>query len=67
VAVVTAVFTAQGHLGTARSYDAGFRPALAAAAALSLAGAVAALAIPARRRIAAPGSALTLDAAPQPR
>jgi EmrB/QacA subfamily drug resistance transporter len=56
VAIITAVFTAQGHIGTASSYDAGFRPALAAAAALSLAGAFAALAIPARRRakVAAP-------------
>ncbi len=51
VAIVTAVFTAHGHLGTASAYDAGFRPALAASAALSLAGAVAALAIPVRRRI----------------
>jgi hypothetical protein len=48
VAIVTAVFTARGHLGTAWSYDAGFRPALTAAAALSLVGAVAALAIPGR-------------------
>jgi EmrB/QacA subfamily drug resistance transporter len=51
VAIVTAVFTAHGHLGTAASYDAGFRPALAAAAALSLAGVFAALVIPARRRV----------------
>jgi EmrB/QacA subfamily drug resistance transporter len=50
VAIVTAVFTAQGHLGTATSYDVGFRPALAAAAALSLAGAATALLIAGRPR-----------------
>jgi EmrB/QacA subfamily drug resistance transporter len=54
VAIVTAVFTAHGHLGTAAGYDAGFRPALAAAAALSLGGVLAALLIPARRRVASP-------------
>jgi hypothetical protein len=47
------VFTAHGHLGSAVGYDAGFRPALVAAAALSLGGALAALVIPARRRVAA--------------
>jgi EmrB/QacA subfamily drug resistance transporter len=61
VAIITAVFTAQGHIGTAASYDAGFRPALAAAAALSLAGALAALAIPARRRAKATAPALNVS------
>jgi EmrB/QacA subfamily drug resistance transporter len=50
VAIVTAVFTAHGHLGTATGYDAGFRPALASAAALSLGGAATALLIARRRR-----------------
>jgi EmrB/QacA subfamily drug resistance transporter len=63
VAVVTAVFTAHGHLGTAASYDAGFRPALMAAAALSLAGAAAALVIPARHQARA---AATPEPAPAP-
>jgi EmrB/QacA subfamily drug resistance transporter len=67
VAIVTAVFTAHGHLGTASSYDAGFRPALAAAAALSLAGAVAALAIPVRRRAARPAAVITVPAVSETR
>jgi hypothetical protein len=58
VAIVTAVFTAHGHLGSAMGYDAGFRPALAAAAAISLAGAIAALVIPAGRRSTVPAPAL---------
>jgi EmrB/QacA subfamily drug resistance transporter len=44
VAVVTAVFGASGHLGSAASVVAGFRPGLAAAAGLSLIGALAAVA-----------------------
>jgi MFS family permease len=52
VAIVTAVFTAHGHLGSATGYDAGFRPALAVAAGLSLIGALTALAIPVRARVA---------------
>jgi EmrB/QacA subfamily drug resistance transporter len=62
VAIVTAVFSAQGHLGAAASYDAGFRPALAAAAALSLAGALAALVVPAKRRRAVTVPALAVSA-----
>jgi MFS family permease len=50
IAVATAVFAANGHLGTANSFDAGFRPALAVAASLSLLGAAAALAVTSRRR-----------------
>jgi EmrB/QacA subfamily drug resistance transporter len=50
IAVATAVFTANGHLGSAGAFDAGFRPALAVAAGLSLLGAGTALAIGARRR-----------------
>jgi EmrB/QacA subfamily drug resistance transporter len=53
VAVATAVFAAHGHLGTPASFDAGFRPALAVAAGLSLLGAVSAVAVTGRRRRAA--------------
>lgn len=49
LAVATAVFSAYGHFGTPGSFDAGFRPALATAAALSLIGAVAALFVVPRR------------------
>jgi len=49
VAVATAVFAANGHLGTAASVNAGFRPALAVAADLSLLGALPALAVRSRR------------------
>jgi EmrB/QacA subfamily drug resistance transporter len=51
VAVVTAVFTAHSHLGTPAGFDAGFRPALAFAAGLSLIGVVTALLVPARGRV----------------
>jgi EmrB/QacA subfamily drug resistance transporter len=53
IAVATAVFAANGHLGTSASFSAGFRPALAVAAGLSLLGAVTALAVGSRRRLAA--------------
>ena len=44
-AVTAAVFAANGHLGTAASFDAGFQPALAVAAGLSLLGAITALGV----------------------
>jgi hypothetical protein len=50
VAVVTAVFTATGHLGSPEAVAAGFRPALAVSAGLSVLGAVTALAVTRRRR-----------------
>jgi EmrB/QacA subfamily drug resistance transporter len=50
IAIATSVFAAYGHLGSAVSVTSGFRPALAVAAGLSLLGALAALAITARRR-----------------
>ena len=50
VAVTTAVFAANGHLGTPASFTAGFRPALALAAGFSVLGAVSALAVVTRRR-----------------
>jgi hypothetical protein len=46
---VTAVFTAHGRLGLPAAFQAGFRPALAVAAGLSLAGAATALLVSARR------------------
>jgi EmrB/QacA subfamily drug resistance transporter len=53
IAIVSAVFAAAGHLGSAGGVTAGFRPALGVAAGLSLLGAVIALAFGARRRAAA--------------
>ena len=49
IAVAAAVFSANGHLGTATSFTAGFRPALAVVAGLSVVGAMTALAIGPRR------------------
>ncbi len=55
VAIITAVFSASGHLGSAAGVISGVRPALTAAAGLSLAGALAALAVGRRRsRTASP-------------
>lgn len=56
IAVTTAVFAATGHLGTPASFTAGFRPALAVAAGLSVLGAISALAVGTRRlsAVAAP-------------
>jgi EmrB/QacA subfamily drug resistance transporter len=50
VAIVAAVFSANGHLGSPATLVSGFRPALAAAAGMSVAGALTALAAGARRR-----------------
>jgi EmrB/QacA subfamily drug resistance transporter len=50
VAVATAVFTANGHLGTSASFDAGLRPALALAAGLAVLGALSAMAVGTRGR-----------------
>jgi len=60
IALVSAVFAANGHLGTAASFTAGYRPGMLGAAALSLLGAFAALAV-ARRRPA--GAAVLAEAA----
>lgn len=51
IAVGSAVFAANGHLGTALAFTAGLRPALAVAAGLSILGALSALAIGNRRRV----------------
>jgi EmrB/QacA subfamily drug resistance transporter len=50
VAAASAVFAANGRLGTPASFTAGFRPALAVAAGFSLLGVVSALAVGDRRR-----------------
>lgn len=50
VALVTGVFAANGHLGAPAAFVAGFRPAVAVAAGLSLLGTLTALAIRAQRR-----------------
>jgi EmrB/QacA subfamily drug resistance transporter len=58
VAIVTAVFSASGHLGSAAGVISGVRPALATSAGLSLVGAIAALAVGRRRdRASAPRAA----------
>jgi hypothetical protein len=60
IAIATAVFASNGHIGTPTSFAAGFRPALEVVAGLSLIGAVTALAAGSRRRgatIAAPSEA----------
>jgi EmrB/QacA subfamily drug resistance transporter len=51
IAVAAAVFTANGHLGSAASFTSGFRPALAVVASLSMLGAFTALAVAGRRRM----------------
>lgn len=48
VAVVSAVFAANGHLGSPASVVDGFRPALAVSAGLSVLGAISGLAVTAR-------------------
>jgi hypothetical protein len=53
VAIVSAVFAANGHLGSAASVTSGVRPALAVCAGLSVLGAVTALAVTTRRSPAA--------------
>jgi EmrB/QacA subfamily drug resistance transporter len=50
IAIVSAVFAANGHFGSPASVVAGFRPAFAVAAGLSMLGALTALAITSRRR-----------------
>jgi hypothetical protein len=50
VAIVSAVFAANGHFGSPASVTSGFRPAFAVAAGLSLLGAMTALLISSRRR-----------------
>ena len=56
VAIATAVFSADGHLGSAAAFVGGFRPGLATVAALSGLGAAASLAVRARRSAVSAGS-----------
>src|SRR5207302_1116123 len=53
IAIAAAVFAANGHLGTPVSFTAGFRPALAVVAGLSVLGALSALALNGRRAMPA--------------
>lgn len=64
IAIVTAVFAAHGHLGSAASVTAGYRPAMVVAAVLSLAGAMAAVAVGPRRAVVATGIAPAPATAP---
>jgi MFS family permease len=50
IAIASAVFASNGHIGSAFSFDAGFRPALAMVAGLSLVGALTAVAAGSVRR-----------------
>jgi EmrB/QacA subfamily drug resistance transporter len=50
IAIASSVFAAHGHIGSPASVTDGFRPALAVSAALSLLGALTALAVVTRRR-----------------
>jgi EmrB/QacA subfamily drug resistance transporter len=52
VAILVAAFAAAGDLGSSAAFSAGFVPAIGVAAALSLAAALVALALPGRRRAA---------------
>jgi MFS family permease len=53
IAIATAVFFANGHLGTPAGFDAGFHPALLLAAGLAVLGALSALAVGPRRPLPA--------------
>ena len=53
MAIAAAVFTAHGHIATPASFTAGLRPALVAAATLSFAGVLTALAVGATTRTSA--------------
>jgi MFS family permease len=57
IAIATAVFAANGHLGTAASFSSGFRPALLVSAAFSVLGAFSALAVRRRRPVPARATA----------
>ena len=61
VAILAAVFTAAGSYASPAAFSGGFVPATSAAAALALAGVLAALALPGRRN---PAQATSAEAAP---
>jgi hypothetical protein len=60
VAVVSAVFAAHGHLGSAASFTSGYRPAMLVSAGLSLLGAIVSVAV-GRRVVTAAKTDPTLD------
>jgi EmrB/QacA subfamily drug resistance transporter len=62
IALASAIFAAHGHLGSAASFTAGYRPAMLGAVALSAAGSVASIAIARRRPAAAADSGLPTEA-----
>lgn len=53
IALVTTVFAANGHLGSVASFTAGYRPAMAVSAGISLPGAAAAVAVGHKRPVPA--------------
>jgi MFS family permease len=53
IALVSAVFAANGHFGSVAAFTAGYRPAMVVSAAISLLGAAAAVAI-GRKRVPVP-------------
>jgi EmrB/QacA subfamily drug resistance transporter len=64
IAITVAVFAGAGSYASTQAFTDGFAPAIGVAAALSVAGAVAALALPSRRapaKIAAPSAAAALE------
>ena len=61
IAVVSAVFAANGHLGTPSSVVSGIRPAMAAVAALSVLGALTALAVGRKRPVVVSAGELAGD------
>ena len=64
VAIVSAVFAANGHFGSPASVTAGFRPAFAVSAGLSLLGALTALAITRRQATPRPAFQELVEEAP---
>jgi hypothetical protein len=66
IAVVTAVFAAHGHFGSAASFTSGYRPAMVVSALISLAGAVAAVAVGRRAAFFAGAPAQVQDRAVVP-
>jgi EmrB/QacA subfamily drug resistance transporter len=64
IAIAVAVFAGTGSYASPAAFTDGFGPAIAVAAALSLAGAVVGLALPGRRPAAATGQALPAPAVP---
>jgi MFS family permease len=56
VAIAAAIFSANGHLGSAAAFTAGFRPALALVAGLSVLGAITALAVAGRQASPVPAA-----------